>query len=126
MERLDEKLNQVKRDLGMNILHRVWLDDAGVIVSAELVLYLTILVVGLIVGMSAVRTSIVQELGDIATAFGVLNQSYSYGGVWHCFCACTPGSAFLDRADVCDAYVFAPFPHANAVNVNKVAMPELP
>jgi Flp pilus assembly pilin Flp len=85
----------------MSILNRFWNDEAGVIISAELVLVLTILVIGMIVGLNAVRTSVVQELGDIAEAFGIISQTYSYGGVTHC-CGSTPGSQFTDAIDDCD------------------------
>lgn len=100
----------------MSILNRFWTDDAGVIISAELILVITILVIGLIVGLSAVRTSIVQELGDIAEAFGVLNQSYSFGGVTHC-CALTRGTEFGDAQDDCD-----PSGHTQSQNGNVVSV----
>jgi len=40
-------------------------DEAGFIVSAELVLVATILVIGMIVGLSEVQHAVVQELGDL-------------------------------------------------------------
>ena len=40
-------------------------DEAGFIVSAELVLIATILVIGLIVGLSSIQHAIVQELNDV-------------------------------------------------------------
>ncbi len=59
------------------VLTRLWQDDAGFVISAELILVATIVVIGLIVGLAAYRDSIVQELGDTAAAVGALNQSYS-------------------------------------------------
>ncbi|MEW4490103.1 hypothetical protein AB1L42_18610 [Thalassoglobus sp. JC818] len=83
-------------------------DEAGFVVSAELVLVATILVIGLIVGMSEVQHAVVQELNDVSDAIGSLNQSYLFsgfvkqkggrGGV----AAFTAGSAFVDTADECD------------------------
>lgn len=84
-------------------------DEAGFIVSAELVLVATILVIGMIVGLSEVQHAVVQELGDVGDAIGEVNQSYSYTG----FSASksdqadkvksfTRGSSFLDQADDCD------------------------
>ncbi|GEM_PF-5799551 len=61
-------------------LGRVWRNDDGFIVSAELVLIATIVVLALVVGLSAVRTSIVSELVDIANAFGHANQSHDAHG----------------------------------------------
>jgi len=55
-------------------------DEAGFIVSAELVLIATILVIGLIVGLSQVQHAVVEELNDVAHAIGSLNQGFSYTG----------------------------------------------
>jgi len=82
-------------------------DEAGFIISAELVLVATLLVIGLIVGLSEVQHAIVSELNDVGDAIGELNQSYFYsgfhkrdlGGVIH---AVTYGSDFEDQRDDCD------------------------
>jgi hypothetical protein len=55
--------------------------QAGFIVSAELVLIATILVIGLIVGMVAIRDSMIAEMGDVAEAIGAIDQSYEFNGV---------------------------------------------
>ena len=55
-------------------------DEAGFIVSAELVLVATLLVIGMIVGLSEVQHAVVQELGDVGNAIGKVNQSYGYTG----------------------------------------------
>ena len=62
------------------MLRKLWNDEAGFIISAELVLVATILVIGMIVGLVAFRDQVVQEFGDLATAVGRLNQSYRYSG----------------------------------------------
>ena len=82
-------------------------DETGVILSAELVLILTIAVIGVVVGLSHVALAVNQELSDIACAIGALNQSYSFTG-YHCcvkfggFTSFTAGSSFTDWPDVCD------------------------
>ena len=83
-------------------------DEAGFIISAELVLVATILVIGLIVGLSEVQHAIVNELNDVGDAIGQVNQSYAYsgfskpnqfkGGV----ASFTRGSSFVDERDECD------------------------
>ena len=55
--------------------------QAGFIVSAELVLIATILVIGLVVGMVAIRDSMIAEMGDVAEAIGNVDQSYLFNGV---------------------------------------------
>ncbi len=87
----------------MKSLHRLWADEAGFVVSAELVLVGTILVLGLIVGLTEVRNQVVQELADLAIAVGSVNQSYSYSGIQgHNVDTFTAGSLFVDTTDFCD------------------------
>lgn len=83
------------------MLARLWQDDAGFVISTELVLIATILVLGVIVGLTSVRDQVVQELGDLATAIGAINQSYSFTGVTG-HTATTAGSLFNDEEDYCD------------------------
>lgn len=82
-------------------LLRLWNDQTGAIISAEIILIATILVLGVIVGLKSLRDSIVTELADVAQAFANLNQSYSFSGVsgHHAF---SSGGAFNDQADFCD------------------------
>jgi hypothetical protein len=86
----------------MGLAKRLWSDELGFVVSAELILVATILVLGMIVGLVSLRDQIVQELGDVAAAFSQLNQSYSFSGVTG-HTASTAGSQFLDQTDFCDA-----------------------
>ena len=83
------------------MFHKLWNDEAGAIVSAEIMLVATILVIGVIVGLKSVRDSVVTELADVAQALANVNQSYSYSGVsgHHTF---TAGAAYTDLADFCD------------------------
>ncbi len=82
-------------------LKQLWQDEAGFIVSSELVLIATILVIGVIVGQSAVRDGVVQELADVAAAIGTVNQSYSFSAVTG-HTSSTAGSIFIDQADFCE------------------------
>ncbi len=59
---------------------KLWGDESGFIVSTDLILISSILVIGLLVGLVSVRDQIVQEFGDMAVAVGNLNQSYSFAG----------------------------------------------
>ena len=63
------------------MIKTLWNDEAGVILSAELVLVGTILVVGMIVGLVELQCSVVDELNDLGEAIGSLNQSFAYSGV---------------------------------------------
>ena len=64
----------------LNLFTALYRDDAGFIVSAELVLVATILVIGLVVGLSVVSAGVNSELQDVGSAFGSVNQSYGFSG----------------------------------------------
>ena len=76
-------------------------EEAGFIISSELVLVSTIAVLAMIVGLSEVANGINQELEDVGSAFGRINQSfYVAGASGHK--GYTDGSRFRDRSDFCD------------------------
>ncbi len=76
-------------------------DEAGFIVSAELVLVATIAVLGMIVGLSEVALNVNNELEDVGSAFAGLKQSYSVQ-CSHGHKGAKSGSSFDDQADFCD------------------------
>jgi hypothetical protein len=81
---------------------KLWGDESGFIVSTDLLLISSILVIGLLVGLVSLRDQIVQELGDVAVAVGNLNQSYSFAGHNVTFAGFTftvAGSNFADASD---------------------------
>ena len=85
----------------MNLCRKLINDDAGFIISAELVLVATIAVLGMIVGLSEVSLNVNNELEDVGSAFAGLQQSYHYKGT----CGHkgqVSGSCFEDTADFCD------------------------
>ena len=86
----------------MKVLHRLWADEAGFVVSTELVLVATILVIGLVLGLTELRNQVVQELGDLAQAIANINQSYEYAGTLKVEVASTAGSWFHDAPDFCE------------------------
>ena len=77
-------------------------DENGFVVSAELILVSTIVVLGLIVGLTEVRQAVSEELEDVASAIGAMNQSYTYAGL-KTPKSCISGSRFFDDADFCDS-----------------------
>lgn len=90
------------------MLKKLFNDEAGFVVSAELVLISTLLVLGLIVGLSEVQHAVVQELNDVGDAIGSVNQSYMYSGFsakksnGRAVKSFSRGSAFSDIGDDCD------------------------
>ena len=86
----------------------LWNDEAGVILSAELVLISTILVLGMVAGLVELQCAVVAELSDLSSAFGNLDQSYQTSGfVSRKSNVCenkarTKGASYVDVSDTCD------------------------
>lgn len=76
-------------------------DEAGFIVSAELILIATITVLGMVVGLSEVANNINHELEDVASAFGSINQSFAFDGE-EGHQGYKDGSYYEDHTDDCD------------------------
>lgn len=90
------------------MLRKLFNDECGAVISAELVLVLTILVIGVIVGLSEVAVAVNTELNDISNAIGALDQSYFFTGFKGQGIAdkqknATAGSRYDDVRDDCDA-----------------------
>jgi len=85
----------------LNLLNKLRQDENGVILSAELVIIGSLLVVGMITGLTCLQQSVNGELRDVAGAIGSLDQSYAFsahrkpGTNGQC-CAWTAGSSFTN------------------------------
>ena len=91
-------------------MRKLFNDEVGFVVSAELVLVLTIAVLGMVVGLASVRDAINSELGDLSNAFGAVDQTYNVRGTLKASSAggatkahgAAAGFGFGDRGDDCD------------------------
>jgi len=99
-----------------NVLSRFVHEQEGAIVSAEVMLIATILVIGVIVGLKSVRDSVVSELADVAQAFANIDQSFSYSGICG-HAGHSAGAQFSDQADFCDNNSYNNFQQSKCVNV---------
>ena len=87
----------------MNALFtRLMNDEAGFIISAELVIVATVAVLAMIVGLSEVSFNINSELEDVGSAIGALNQSYHVQGTTG-HMAKVGGACHTDKSDFCDS-----------------------
>ena len=88
-------------------------DEAGFIISAELMIILTLLFCATVVGIAMIRDALVQELGDVSEMIGSFDQSYAVGSLdapngnsgSHAHCgggAGSQGFGFDDSDDACD------------------------
>jgi len=88
---------------------RFFNDEDGFVISAELVLVMTIAVLAMVVGLTAVRDAVTHEMNDISHAFGAVSQSYNVVGLekdkhrdWHSY---IEGFGYNDNVDECDCKV---------------------
>lgn len=89
----------------LNLLKALRQDEHGVILSAEIVIVGTVLVIGVMTGMVCLQKSVNSELGDFAKAIDSIDQSYSFSGHRKASgnhgngdcCAFTAGSAFMNN-----------------------------
>jgi hypothetical protein len=63
------------------ILQKLWNDQGGFILSTEAMILWTIVVLGMVTGLVAVRDAAVLELTEVANAIVTFDQSYGYQGV---------------------------------------------
>ena len=83
----------------LNLLKALRQDEHGVILSTEIVIVGSLLVIGLITGVACLQKSVNGELQDLAGAIGALDQSYSFSSFrkaathGRC-CAYTAGSSY--------------------------------
>ena len=85
----------------MQSLKKLWNDEAGLVLSAELMFVTSIAAIGMIVGLSAARDGVSSELADVGGAINEYNQSYVIASiVGHG--AAVSGTAYVDDFDYCD------------------------
>lgn len=96
-----------------NIVSRLWNDDNGFIVSAELVLVATIVVIGMITGLVAIRKDVTSELTEVGQALAAIDQGYGYSGLANCH-SFTMGGGVVDSYQSNQSTVFA----GTSTNIN--------
>lgn len=84
-----------------SLLYQLIDDDAGFVVSSELVLVATVAVLAMVVGLSEVALNVSEELEDTGSSIGSIAQSYFVNGLTG-HMGITGGSFFTDLVDFCD------------------------
>ena len=87
------------------MLNQLWNDEAGLVISAELVLVMTIAVLATIVGLSEVAVAVNTEINDVSNAIGAMGQTFAHTGFLGFGGKLTSvsfGSRYVDTADDCD------------------------
>jgi len=65
----------------MQIIRRLWIEEDGYILSTELVLMGSLLVIGVVGGMTTMRDALIGEMSDLSASVSSLDQSFSVVGV---------------------------------------------
>jgi hypothetical protein len=74
--------------------------QGGFVMTSELLLLSTTIVIGLVVGLTTMRDAVTAEMEDVAEAIGSLDQSYAYDGIKNAEgTAEVSGSGFIDAVD---------------------------
>lgn len=82
-------------------LSQLWQDEHGFVISSELVFVATLLVIGMVTGLTTVRDQVLYELGDVADAVSEIDQSYAYSAVT-AHTSSSAGVQFADLNDFCE------------------------
>lgn len=77
----------------MQMIRRLWVEEDGYILSTELVLMGSLLVIGVVGGMTTMRDALIGEMSDLSASVSSLDQSFSVVGV-------TEGRDNLGRNDI--------------------------
>jgi hypothetical protein len=73
-------MNSASVEIRDGLFRRLWKDDCGALIATEWMVVATVLVLGLIPGLIAIRQGALRGLVDFANATGSLDQSYSFSG----------------------------------------------
>ncbi len=81
---------------------QLWQDEGGLILSAELIIIVTLVVIGLITGLACLQQAVVTELQDVSGALHGMNQSYGTPTFFGCrkiwgSTSWSGGSSYYDR-----------------------------
>jgi hypothetical protein len=81
------------------LLNNLLNDEAGFLVSAELVMIATLGILAMAVGLSEVAFNINNELQDVGRAFASMNQSFNISGQTNAW-GNNGGSSFKDNTNL--------------------------
>jgi Flp pilus assembly pilin Flp len=63
-----------------HLMRKLWRDDGGALISSEFLFVATILVIGVIIGLTNVRAALNAELTELGNAFLALSQGFAISG----------------------------------------------
>lgn len=88
-------------------MRKLWSDDTGALIATEYLFVVTILVIGIVVGLTAIRDALNAELTETANAMLALSQGYTISGTSGSG-GNTDGSAAIDMPGLLDDPILTP------------------
>lgn len=68
----------------LSLFKKLWDDEQGVVITSELILIATTVVLSMVVGLTEVSHAVTGELVDVANSYNRLNQGRRYQNLgWH-------------------------------------------
>ena len=89
------------------VLRKLWDDDCGASLALERVFLATLLILGIVTGLVAVRQAVISEMTEFANALMAYNDSFSFSGTSNCLTQQNGGVAFSGPEAIQDASVAA-------------------
>jgi hypothetical protein len=80
------------------MISTLWKDDCGAILSTEMVLIGSVVLLGVVAGLATVRDAVTTELANFGGSISNLDQSFVLHGT-RSHSAATAGTRFVDAAD---------------------------
>jgi Flp pilus assembly pilin Flp len=62
-------------------MKKLWMDESGAILSVELILIMVLVVIGLVVGLKALRDTVDGKLVELSAAVAAIDCGYGWGGI---------------------------------------------
>jgi hypothetical protein len=82
----------------MKLIKDLWIDEAGAVLAAEVVMVGTVAVLASVVGLNLAATAVNDELTEFSSAIRSLDQSYAYLG--HQSCRAWSAGSYYRQPDV--------------------------
>ena len=104
------------------MLKKLWRDEGGAILTTELILIIVITVIGMVVGLTALRDAVDAQLADLAGAIAAIDVGYQFDGLLYSASELGLSGASTMNAAVADSLYVASFNTAGTAGINMLTI----
>ena len=90
------------------LIQQLWKDDTGAVLAFEWVYLASLLILGILTGLIAIRQAVISEMTEYANALLVFNDSFSFSGTSNCLTQQNGGMAISSPDVIQDGAVNSP------------------